>query len=169
IAVSPIATPISARRRSGFCTALATGGALISITHNPAAIMKAPSPAISIRYSGQCARRAARAAAHPDPGITPETAPDMSAGISLGMSAPGGEFGVQRHAPIDEQRDAVDVIAVVGGQPARGAGDVVGPADPLVRHHPHQRLVSLRGGPRGSIDRGARRAGGDAVDPDAAR
>src|SRR3954453_8355834 len=147
MAVSPIATPISARRRSGFCTALATGGALISITHSPAAIMKTPSPAISIRYSGQCARSAARAAPHPAAGITPETAPDMSAGIALGMSAPGGEFGVQRHAAIDEQRDAVDVIAVVGGQPDRGAGDVVGFADPLVGHQPHQRLVRLRGRP----------------------
>ena len=44
--------------------------------------MKTPSPAISIRYSGQCARSAARAAPHPAAGITPETAPDMSAGIS---------------------------------------------------------------------------------------
>src|SRR3954467_7111387 len=147
MAVSPIANPISARRRSGFCTALATGGALISITHSPAAIIKAPSPAASIRYSGQCARSAARAALHPAPGITPKTAPDMSAGISRGMSAPGGEFGVQRHAAIDEQRDAVDVIAVVGSPPDRGAGDVVGFADPLVRHQPHQRLVCFRGGP----------------------
>src|SRR3954466_15349178 len=107
MAVSPIATPISARRRSGFSTALATGGALISITHSPAAIMKTPSPAISIRYSSQCARNAARVAPHPAPRVTPETA----SGIALGMSAPGGEFGVQRHAAIDEQRDAVDVIA----------------------------------------------------------
>ena len=45
------------------------GGASTSITHSPAATMKTPSPAASIRYSGQC--QPARAAPHPAAGITP--------------------------------------------------------------------------------------------------
>src|SRR4051794_29520755 len=93
------------------------GGALASITQNPAVTMNAPSPAASIRYSGKWAFSAPRAAL---------------------ISAPRGELGVQRHPAIDEQRAPVAVIAVGGGEPARGASDVVGPADPLVRHEPHQ-------------------------------
>src|SRR6516162_3172198 len=148
IAVRPIATPTIARRISGLATARIAPGALTSITHIPATIMNAPRPAASIRYSGQWLLSAAR--------------------TSL-ISAPRGESGVERHAAIDEQSDPVDIVAVVGGQPNRSAGDVFGLADALVWHEPHQRLVSLRRRPRGGVDRRAGGARCEAVDPDAAR
>src|SRR4051794_20025672 len=108
MAVRPIAAPTRARRRLGSRMTASIGGAVASITQKPAVTMKTPSPAASIRYSGQWAFSAPRAAL---------------------ISAPRGEFGVQRHPAVDEQRDPVDVITVVGGQPDRGAGDVVGLAD----------------------------------------
>src|SRR6516162_4946645 len=134
IAVRPIATPTIARRISGLATARIAPGALTSITHVPATIMNAPSPAASIRYSGQWLLSAAR---------------------TSHISAPRGEAGVERHAAIDEQGDAVDIVAVVGGEPHCGTGDVFGLADALIRHEPHQGLVSLRRRPRGGVDRRA--------------
>src|SRR5690348_11629234 len=137
IAVRPIATPTRARRMSGLTMAWSTPGALTSITQTPAVIMKSPSPAASIRYSGQWLLSAARARL---------------------ISASRGEFGVEGHADIDEQGHAVDVIAVVRRGPHRGERDVLGLADAIVGHEPHQRLVRFRSGPCVRVDRRARRA-----------
>src|SRR6266568_1288769 len=134
IAVMPIATPIKTRRRSGLAIARCSGelGCSKSITNTPALTMNAPSPAASIRYSGQCWRSAARVAP---------------------ISAPRREFGVEGHAAVDEQGDAVDIIAGIRRQPDRGSGDVFGLADALVGHQPHQRLIGLRRRPRFGVDR----------------
>src|SRR5689334_13428032 len=113
IAVRPIATPTRARRMSGLPMMRIAPGALPSITQTPAVIMNSPSPVASIRYSGQWLLSAARARL---------------------ISASRGEFGVERHATIDEKRDPVDVIAVVRREPHRGARDVLGLADALVGH-----------------------------------
>src|SRR5712692_5475171 len=120
-AVRPMVTPIKPRRRSGLAIAWWSGepGCSSSITQIPATTMNTPSPAASIRYSGQCWRSAARA---------PST---------LAISAPRREFGVERHAAVDEQGDAVDIIAGVGRQPDSGTGNVFGLADALVGHEPH--------------------------------
>src|SRR6266567_9578053 len=101
IAVRPIATPIKTRRRSGLAIARCSGelGCSKSITNTPALTMNTPSPAASIRYSGQCWQSAARNSA---------------------ISTPRREFGVEGHAAVDEQRDAVHIIA--GIQPDRGTG-----------------------------------------------
>src|SRR6516225_10312623 len=128
IAVRPIAMPTTPRRISGLATARIVPGALTSITQIPATIMNAPSPAASIRYSGQW---------------LPSAAPARS------ISAPRCEFGVERHAAIDKQGDPVDVVAVVGGEPHCGSRDVFGLADALIRHESHQRLVSLGRRPGG--------------------
>src|SRR6266704_2867365 len=126
IAVMPIATPIKTRRRSGLAIARCSGepGCSKSITNTPALTMNAPSPAASIRYSGQCWRSAARVAP---------------------ISAPRREFGVEGHA--------ADIIAGIRRQPDRGSGDVFGLADALVGHQPHQRLIGLRRRPRFGVDR----------------
>src|SRR6516164_7446293 len=126
IAVRPIAMPTTARRISGLATARIVPGALTSITQIPATIMNAPSPAASIRYSGQWLPSAARA---------------------WPISAPRCEFGVERHAAIDEQGDAVDVVAVVRCEPHCGTRDVFGLADTLVRDEasaPHTPPASTR-------------------------
>src|ERR1051325_9323092 len=111
IAVRPIATPTRARRMSGLAMAWSTPGALTSITQTPAMIMKAPSPAASIRYSGQWLLSAARARL---------------------ISASRGEFGIEGHATIDAPRAPVNVIAVVRREPHRGARDVLGLTDAFV-------------------------------------
>src|SRR5947208_2924030 len=91
-----------------------------AIVTSAANAMNSPSPAASIRYSGQCWQSTARTST---------------------ISASRREFGVEGHAAVDEQRDAVYIIAGVGGQPDGGTGDVFGLADALVRHEPHQRLI----------------------------
>src|SRR5439155_17991732 len=113
MAVRPIATPIKARRRSGLAIAWCSGapGCSNSITQIPATPMNTPSPAASIRYSGQCWRSTVQAPF---------------------ISAPRGEFGVEGHAAVDEQGDAVYIVAGVGRQPDSGTGDVFGLADALV-------------------------------------
>src|SRR6516164_4457322 len=148
IAVRPIASPISARRMSGLATVRTAPGVSTSMTQIPAMTMNTPSPAASIKYSGQWLKSVERARL---------------------ISAPRSEFGVERHAAIDEQSDPVDIVAVVGGQPNRSARYVFGFTDPLVGHEPHQRLVSLRRRPRGGVDRRARGTRCEAIDPDAAR
>src|SRR5712691_12728189 len=149
MAVSPIATPIKARRRSGLAIAWYSGapGCSSSITQIPATTMNTPSPAASIRYSCQCWRSDARAAS---------------------ISAPRREFGVERHAPVDKQGNAVDVVAGVGGKPDGGTGDVFGLADALVGHQPHQRLIGLRRRPRVGVDRRPGGAGRQPVHADPA-
>src|SRR5438270_11242978 len=137
IAVRPIATPTRARRISGLPMTRMAPGALTSITQMPAIIMNTPSPAASIRYSGQWL---------------------LSVMYPRLISASRGEFGIEGHAAIDEQRDPVDVIAVVGGEPHRGARDVLGLANALVGHEPHQRLVGFRSRPCVRVDRRACRA-----------
>src|SRR5271165_6272478 len=121
IAVNPIAAPISKRCRSGLATARIALGVLRSTTQIPATTMNTASPEASIRYSCQWLRRAAA------------------------MSASVREFGIEGHPTVDEQSDAVDVVAVVGGKPDGRARDVVGFADALVGHQPHQRVVRLAG------------------------
>src|SRR5438094_2638334 len=148
IAVRPIATPTKARRISGLPMTRIAPGALTSMTQMPAISMNSPSPAASITYSGQWLLSAVRA---------------------WPISASRGEFGIEGHATIDEQRHAVDVVAVIGGEPNRSAGDVFGLADALVRHQPHQRLIGLGRRPRVSVDRRAGGAGRQPVDPDPAR
>src|SRR5215831_5530483 len=124
MAVRPIATPIKARRRLGLAIASCSGapGCSDSITQIPAITMNTPSPAASIRYSGQCWRSAAPAAV---------------------ISAPRCEFGREGHAAVDKQGNSVNVVALVGGKPHGGAGDVIRLTDALVRDQPHQRLVGL--------------------------
>src|SRR5712692_4454882 len=113
MAVRPIATPIKARRRSGLAIAWCSGapGCSNRITQIPATTMNTPSPAASIRYSGQCWRSTVQAPS---------------------ISAPGCEFGIEGHAAVDEQGDAVDRVAGVRRQPDGGTGDVFGLADALV-------------------------------------
>src|SRR5438874_6860174 len=148
IAVRPIATPTRARRMSALPMMRIASGALTSMTQMPAISMNSPSPAASIRYSGQWLLSAVRA---------------------WPISASRSEFGIEGHATIDEQRDPVDVIAVVRSEPHRGARNVLGLADALVGHEPHQRLVRFRSGPCVRVDRRACRARREAVDADAAR
>src|SRR6266849_447681 len=118
MAVRPIATPIKARRRSGLAIAWCSGdpGCSSSITQSPATTMNTPSPAASIRYSGQCWCSASRTRL---------------------ISAPRREFGVEGHAAVDEQRAAIDIVAGVRRTPAGGAADVLGLADALVGYQPH--------------------------------
>src|SRR6516164_396466 len=104
IAVRPIAMPTTPRRISGLATARIVPGALTSITQMPATIMNAPSPAASIRYSGQWLPSAARAGP---------------------ISAPRREFGVQCHTAVDKQGDAVDVVAFVRCKPDGRTGHIV--------------------------------------------
>src|SRR6266849_573230 len=134
-AVSPIATPIKPRRRSGLAIAWCSGdaGCSSSITQSPATTMNTPSPTASIRYSGQCWRSAARA---------PSSC--TLANATPAISAPRREFWVEGHAAVDEKGDAVDIVAGVRREPDGGAGDVFGLADALVWHQPHQRLIGLR-------------------------
>ena len=56
IAVNPMATPTSARRKSSFWTTLCNGepGNPSSVEKTPAEIMNIPSAQASMRYSGQC-------------------------------------------------------------------------------------------------------------------
>src|SRR6516165_7737486 len=138
IAVRPIAMPTTPRRISGLATARIVPGALTSITQIPATIMNRPSPAASIRYSGQWLPSAARARS---------------------MSAPRCEFGIERHAAIDEQGDPVDVITVVRCKPDSRSRNVFWLADTLVRDEVHQRLIRDRRRPGSRIDRRARCAG----------
>src|SRR5206468_2110970 len=77
--------------------------------------------------------------------------------------------GVERHAAIDENRRTVDVVGIVGSQPHRGAPDVVGFANALVRNQLHQLPIRFGCAPGLHVDRRADGAGGDAVDADAMR
>src|SRR6266851_2004671 len=159
-AVRPMVTPIKPRRRSGLAIAWWSGepGCSSSITQSPATTMNTPSPTASIRYSGQCWRSASRA-------------PSSStlADATLAISAPRREFGVERHTAVDEQRDAIDIVAVVPREPDGGASDIFGLADALVGHKAHQRLIGLRRRPRFGVYRGAGGARGEAIHPDSLR
>src|SRR5271165_7091416 len=119
MAVRPIATPIKARRRSGLAIAWCSGalGCSNSITQIPAITMNMPRPAASIRYSGQCWRSTVQAPF---------------------ISAPRCEFRVEGHTAVDEQGDAVDIVAGVRRKPDSGTGDIFGLADALVGDQPHQ-------------------------------
>jgi len=59
-AVDPIATPMSTRRAKGSAIARCTGdcGHSSNVPNRPAETMNSPSPAASMRYSGQCVRSA---------------------------------------------------------------------------------------------------------------
>src|SRR6266581_3288788 len=133
-AVMPIATPIKTRRRSGLAIARCSGepGCSKSIKNTPALTMNTPSPAASIKYSGQCWKSAARTSA---------------------ISTSRCEFGVEGHAAVDEQGDAVDIIAGVGRQPDRGTGNVLWLADALVGHEAHQCLIGRGRRPGFGVDR----------------
>src|SRR5438552_3715660 len=99
IAVSPIATPAITFRNIGSTTTLLSDEACEprAVATSPAATMKEPRAQPSMRYSGQCARNAFR-------------------GV---MSASCLEARVQRHAAVDKQADAVNVIGIVRCQPHR--------------------------------------------------
>src|SRR5688500_10820618 len=135
--------PISTRCRSLSCRARLTGepGWSNSVVIAPAEIMNMPSAQPSMRYSGQCA-----------------------CSVRTGdMSASRLEAGVQRHAAVDEEADAMHVVRIVGCEPDRSSTDLVGLADALVGDQLEQLRVGLRRAPRFHVDRRANRAGADAV------
>src|SRR5262245_2176623 len=110
-AVTPMQTPTSTRRRSGSAIAARSGdaGCSTSIVQRPADTMNAPSAHASIRYSGQLRRSF----------------------VSIAL-APRLEAGIERHAAVHEQADAVHVVGVVRREPYRRAADLFGLADALV-------------------------------------
>jgi hypothetical protein len=65
---------------------------------------------------------------------------------------------IKRHAAIDEERFALDVIRLVAGQPHRGTPDFLRFADALVRDQFEQFIVVLGCVPGLHIDRSADRA-----------
>src|SRR6266516_5711876 len=91
----------------------------------------------------------------------------LLAPASTFLLSAGFKSGVERHAAIDENRRTVDVVGIVGSQPHRGAPDVVGFANALVRNQLHQLPIRFGCAPGLHIDRRAARAGGDAVDANA--
>src|SRR3974390_951782 len=101
IAVKPIAAPmINLRRKaSGIAPCSAEAGVSSSTVNTPAEIMNIPNAQPSMRYSGQCAA-----------GLR------LAAG-ALTLSTSGLEAGIEGHAAVDEQADAVHIIGIVGCQP----------------------------------------------------
>src|ERR671918_1482500 len=85
------------------------------------------------------------------------------------ISASGREARVQRHAAVDEDAGAGDVVGLVGGEPGDHPADVLDLANALVGHELHQLGIGLGRVPGGGVDRGADRARAHAVDPDAMR
>src|SRR2546423_1740876 len=149
IAVMPMAIPAMTFLSMGSTTVWLSVdvGDASAVATSPAAIMKEPRAQASMRYSGQWARNACK-------------------GV---MSASCLEAGVQRHAPIAKQADAVDVVGIVGCQPRSGATNLFSLSNPLVRNQFHQFLISSGRVPGRHVDgcpNGTRTYG---VDPDAVR
>src|SRR5262249_13992979 len=116
--------------------------------------MNKPSPAASIKYSGQWSRRLFNACEVMD---------------ALCLSAVLRESRVERHAAIDEQRGAIDVVGIVGSEPDRRTRNVDGLADSLVRNERHQLVIGFFGLPGCGIDWCPNGPGRDAVDANATR
>src|SRR5690349_15730191 len=93
----------------------------------------------------------------------------MTACIRCIVSSPAGEARVERHSAVDDQRDAVDIIGGIRGEPDARAGDVVGLANAAVGDQLHQLGIGFRRAPRRSVDRRSNGAGADAVDADSMR
>src|SRR5215831_11900057 len=116
--------------------------------------MNKPSPAASIKYSGQWSRRLFNACEVMD---------------ALCLSAVLRESRVERHAAIDEQRGAIDVVGIVGSEPDRRARNVDRLADSLVWNERHQLVIGFFGLPGCGIDWRPDGPRGDAVDANATR
>src|SRR6266850_309115 len=88
-AVRPIASAISARREVGSMAWAREAGCSSRTVKTQAATMKAPRPAASIAYSGQCALKAARGVIE----STPDRAPldELGDAPRLGGRASRGE------------------------------------------------------------------------------
>src|SRR3954454_21433955 len=67
-------------------------------------------------------------------------------------SAACREARIKRHATIDTQRGAGDVIGAVRDQPGNRLRDVIGFTDALVRHERHEVAVGLRAFPGRPVD-----------------
>src|SRR5512143_3672257 len=100
--------PARAMSESPIACATGDNGCANSTVMTAAEIMKRPSRAPSIRYSGQWLR----------------SARDID--IAAIASASRVEAGVQRHAAVDHQARAGDVVRIVGGDPRGRAPDLVG-------------------------------------------
>src|SRR6185312_16934137 len=125
--------------------------------------MKVPRAQASMRYSGQWVRRLCRAPA--GSAMAPLAAVAWRRGAI--PSASRLEAGIERHAAVDEQADAVHVVRVVRRDPHGGAADLVGFADPLVRNELHQLVVGFGRIPGLHVDRRADRAGANGIDANA--
>src|SRR5215211_7463250 len=68
-------------------------------------------------------------------------------------SAAFAERGIERHASVDEEGRAGDVVALVRGEPDRRLGDVLGVADAAVGDELEERRLGLRRLPGGAVDR----------------
>jgi hypothetical protein len=75
----------------------------------------------------------------------------------------GREAGIKCHAAIDKQRGAGDIVGSVRGEPRTGAADILGLANPLIRHKLHQIGIVFGGRPDSSVDRRTDRAWGNGV------
>src|SRR5215472_10511468 len=83
------------------------------------------------------------------------------------LSSVVAEGGIERHAAIDENRRAGDVVAFIRGKPCRNLGHVLGLADAAIGDEGQKPLAGFRRLPGGGVDARADGAGGDGVDTDA--
>src|SRR5262245_49212006 len=90
-------------------------------------------------------------------------------GVAAWGLAAGLESRIQRHATIDEDAGAVDVVAFVARQPDAGAADVVRLTDAFVGDELHQLAVGFGRAPSFHVNGCADGAGTDRVDADAVR
>src|SRR5919106_4013890 len=118
-------SPMTARRVSspGMASAAGEPGWKRSVPKSPAETMKRPSPAASMRYSGQWCRSASAG-----PAARAARTTSIFPGAAV-ISAPGLEAWIERHAAIDEDAGAGDVVGLVRGKPGDHAADVVDLAD----------------------------------------
>src|SRR5207237_7548810 len=77
------------------------------------------------------------------------------------------EAGIKRHAAVDEQRCALDIVGLIARQPDSGTPDFLGFANPLVRNQFEQFVVMLRRIPGLHINRCPDRAWRDRIHTDA--